>query len=375
LWGNANAPTPQAQPTRDGSYFEIQQVWCNRAASTAEAFATISSSGGLGMRHPVAIADTHAPAAPMAPVSSSRTPRRNRETRPTAEERTVASLIALMEAGTTPWRREWDSCGGGHQVNLFSGYRYRGANPVLLSLSMHSRSSALPFWCGFMEAKAHGLFPRKGSKAAHIMRPLVVRADASEASEEEQVSVLFRPVAVFNASDLIGEDLGSLIAERKAAEAAQLRPEPERLEAAEAVLRAWPVPVIHGGERACYVPAIDRIALPDRRAFHSPAALYATWAHEAIHSTGHPSRLNRDLSGQTGSSAASGRAYAREELVAELGAVLLGDRLEIGSDGVNHAAYLSEWIALLKESPRVLFQVLAEARGAADLICPEPVQG
>ena len=54
---------------------------------------------------------------------------------------------------------------------------------------------------------------------------------------------------------------------------------------------------------------------------------------------------------------------------------MFADRLEIGSDGVNHAAYLSEWIALLKESPRVLFQVLAEARGAADLICPEPLQG
>jgi antirestriction protein ArdC len=68
-------------------------------------------------------------------------------------------------------------------------------------------------------------------------------------------------------------------------------------------------------------------------------------------------------------------AYAREELVAELGAVLLGDRLEIGSDVSHHAAYLAEWIELLKESPRVLFQVLAEARRAADLILPEPARG
>jgi antirestriction protein ArdC len=66
-----------------------------------------------------------------------------------------------------------------------------------------------------------------------------------------------------------------------------------------------------------------------------------------------------------------GRAYAREELVAELGAVLLGDRLEIGSAMANHAAYLSHWVALLKESPRVLLQVLSDARKAADLVCPE----
>ena len=40
---------------------------------------------------------------------------------------------------------------------------------------------------------------------------------------------------------------------------------------------------------------------------------------------------------------------------------------EIGS----HASYLGHWIELLKKSPRVLFQVLSEARQAADLICPE----
>jgi len=57
---------------------------------------------------------------------------------------------------------------------------------------------------------------------------------------------------------------------------------------------------------------------------------------------------------------------AREELVAELGAVLLGDRLEIGSAMANHAAYLGHWIELLKESPRVLLQVLCDARKAAD---------
>jgi antirestriction protein ArdC len=106
------------------------------------------------------------------------------------------------------------------------------------------------------------------------------------------------------------------------------------------------------------MPVPDRIPLPDRAAFHSAGALYATWAHEVIHSTGHSSRLVRDLSGG-------------EELVVELGAVLLGDRLEIGSAMANHAAYLSHWVELLKESPRVLLKVLSDARKAADLVCPE----
>jgi hypothetical protein len=29
-----------------------------------------------------------------------------------------------MEAGTTPWRREWDASTGGHHLNLLTGHRY-----------------------------------------------------------------------------------------------------------------------------------------------------------------------------------------------------------------------------------------------------------
>jgi antirestriction protein ArdC len=291
---------------------------------------------------------------------------------PTAEEKLVASLIELMEAGSAPWRRPWDGTGGGHHVNLLSGQCYGGANPILLTLGMHIRGSSLPFWCGFAEARKLGIFPRKGSKAVHILRPQ--RHSREEPGESGEVTLRswasYRPVAVFNSADLEGEALPALIEARKAAEGVESRPEPERLEAAEAVLGAWPVPVSFGGDRACYLPGIDRIQLPDRASFHSPAAFCATWAHEQIHSTGHESRLKRDLGGAFGKP-----RYTREELVAELvaelGAVLLGDRLEIGSEIESHAAYLGHWIELLKESPKVLFQVLSEARQAADLISPE----
>ena len=181
--------------------------------------------------------------------------------------------------------------------------------------------------------------------------------------------VIFRRVVVFNAADLEGQALGDLISQRQAEAGLGQRSAPERLAAAEAVLGAWQVPVSYGGERACYFPQLDRIQLPERQAFRSAAGFYATWAHEVVHSTGHASRLKRDLSGRMGS-----RAYAREELVAQLGALLLGDRLEIGSGGENHAAYLGHWIALLRASPQVLFHVLGEARQAVELVLPEAVE-
>lgn len=319
----------------------------------------------------------------------------------TAVERLTAALITQMQRGTSPWRQEWDTTSG-HHVNLFSGRRYRGANPILLSLALAARPSRHPYWCGYAEAGAHGLAPRCGVQAVHVLRPqrlhrpaaaaaesrdgaaaassTAVRArrpdvtdqpTAAEAAPPGSTWIRYRPVALFHVDDLEGEGLAGWIAARQQAEHRGRRPAPERLAGAEAVLGRWGVPMSQGGERACYWPADDRIQLPERDRFDSAAAFYATWAHEAIHSTGHASRLGRDLSGRIDGGAEAVRAYAREELVAELGAVLLGDRLEIGSDTANHAAYLNHWIALLQESPLLLLRLLSEARQAVDLICPE----
>ena len=351
------------------------------------------------------------------------TPNRRRPGR--AEDTLVAALIAQMEAGVTPWRRPWDPQGGGHHANLLTGRPYRGANPILLSLGMHRRGSSLPYWCGFVEAQRLGLVPRRGSRGVAILSPqgqgrpagesggpgvsgdnvslptaqgpaiqggsgdtspnsTMVGPKKSESNTIDASSTLapspepggatrvrYRPVTVFNAADLEGDlaakdHLWRLIGQRRALAFQQQRPEVERLAAAETILGNWPVPVEPGGDQACYLPQSDRILLPHREAFHSAAALYATWAHEARHSTGHQSRLGRNLAGAFGSD-----AYAREELVAELGAVLLGDRLEIGSPVQNHAAYLQHWISLLKTTPSLLLRLLGEARQAADLICPE----
>lgn len=308
---------------------------------------------------------------------------------PATDDRLVSSLIALMEQGTAPWRREWDAQQGGHHVNLFSGRCYRGANPILLTIGLHQRGATLPYWCGAGEARSHGLTPKRGSKAVIVVRPQVRRRGSSSEDQgaqpplppgpedgrqredrDERAWVRYQPVPLFNAEDLEGEAWTELIRARQEAAQPLRRSEPERLARADAVLRAWPVSVVHGGGKAFYNPREDRIHLPDRRAFHSGAALYATWAHEALHSTAHETRLGRDLSGELGS-----EAYAREELVAELGAVLLGERLEIGSDVHNHAAYLAEWIQLLRQSPKLLYKVLSEARQAADLISPPQLAG
>ena len=151
-----------------------------------------------------------------------------------------------MQQGVAPWRKPWDGSGGGHHCNLISGHRYRGSNPILLTLGMHIRGSALSFWCGYAEARQLGISPKKGNKAAMILRPqLHQQAEEPEAGQREQADgaegasrswVSYRPVAVFNAADLEGPGLTELVAARQEAAGLQARPEPERLAAAEAVL-------------------------------------------------------------------------------------------------------------------------------------------
>lgn len=296
---------------------------------------------------------------------------------PSAEELLVADLVALMESSDlAPWRREWTGQQGEHR-NFETGQPYRGCNPILLELGSMLRGYTLPLWIGGAQAKAHGWWPRKGCKSVRIVRPQLNRyedeAENIQTGHAEAVTrqwVSFKPVAVFNAADLVGTDEeaeAALQARIREAIGQPLQLAPQaRLDAAEAVLEAWPVPTSWGGTRACYSPTLDQIRMPEAEAFTTREAFAATWAHEQAHSTGHGSRLDRPMSGTQGS-----KAYAREELIAELAAVLIAYRLQIGCQLQNHAAYLKEWAQLLKEEPKALFKVLSDARKAADLIAPE----
>jgi antirestriction protein ArdC len=65
------------------------------------------------------------------------------------------------------------------------------------------------------------------------------------------------------------------------------------------------------------------------------------------------------MSGRFGST-----AYAKEELIAELGSVFLCSTLGIEIDTQQHAAYLQSWIKGLKEDNQFLFKSAASAQRA-----------
>jgi antirestriction protein ArdC len=81
-----------------------------------------------------------------------------------------------------------------------------------------------------------------------------------------------------------------------------------------------------------------------------------------VHWTGHRSRLGRDLSGRFGD-----HAYGAEELVAELGAAFWCAHFgmaQVTRD--DHAAYLADWLRLLRADTRALVSACSHAQHAVD---------
>src|SRR3546814_13955153 len=86
--------------------------------------------------------------------------------------------------------------------------------------------------------------------------------------------------------------------------------------------------------------------MPPAETFRDAESYAATLAHELTHWTRHPSRLDRDL----GRKRWGDEGYAREELVAEIGAAYLCADLGIAPEvRQDHAAYVASWLQVLKD--------------------------
>jgi antirestriction protein ArdC len=105
---------------------------------------------------------------------------------------------------------------------------------------------------------------------------------------------------------------------------------------------------------------------PPKHAFKDAASYYGTALHEAAHSTGHPSRLNRATLTET--YRFGDISYAKEELRAELASVFLAAERGIPHDPEQHAAYVGAWIKTLRADKNEIFRAAHDASRAADFL-------
>jgi antirestriction protein ArdC len=273
-------------------------------------------------------------------------------------------IIDLLEHGTAPWRSDWIRAAR-KPVSLATGKPYRGINHFLLALISEMNGYASPHWLTFRQVAERGGHVRKGEKGSPCFFWKVYGGnDDDEATKDDaekcqgKKRFVARYYTVFNIEQCDGLD-------RPAATLPM--PDIAPVERAEAIVRGYQGPTVeHKGLLPCYMPALDRILMPERSKFFSAEGYYATLFHELVHATAHASRLDRDVE----SPAPFGSEdYSREELVAELGAAFLCSEAGISPPVIeNQAAYLAGWLKALKDDRRAIVVAAAQAEKAVDLI-------
>jgi len=262
-------------------------------------------------------------------------------------------------------------------TNPVTGVTYRGRNAFRLMMTASYNQYDDPRWCTYIQAESKGWHVNKGAQGVLCEKWIYTR---EEVEKDENGKVLYdengnkrtktvpleTPVAnffyVFNANDITGiEPLPKT--EDKTLTDTFLKNYGEEL------LASTKCPILESAQpTACYIPSTDTILMPSKSAFESSKGFLSVVMHEMAHSTGHPDRLNRDLSGTFGT-----ELYAKEELNAEISSMFLQSRLGVEvepdtNDLRRHTNYINSWITLLKNDPNQLFDACSRASKITDYL-------
>ena len=299
-------------------------------------------------------------------------------------------ISMFKNAKISDYKRAWKDDQFFIPLNYDSKQPYRGVNRLLLEENIGIIGSfANPYFLTFKQIKKHGGKLKKGSKGYEVIYysfiysvPAAPNRKALKTTEVSDVIAhlqkynlpesvvkrvpLLRYYRVFNGKDVEGIDF-------KLQEVKIGRAVPDSAsenEAAQLIVENYPNPpaIKHGGNKAYYERIQDLVRMPKVEQFDSVNDYYRTLFHELTHSTRHENRLNREKIsfrfGDTG--------YAKEELVAEFGAVFLSAWAGIlWYNNKNHAAYLKGWNNVIEEAEndnKFIMQAAAAAQKATDYI-------
>jgi len=277
----------------------------------------------------------------------------------------TSQIVEQLERGVVPWARPW-KVDGLAPSNLVSRRPYRGINVFLLGF----RAASTPWWLTFRQAKALGGSVRAGERSTPVIFWRWVDRDergiegTSSGSERrrERLPVL-RYYSVFNLDQTEGIDLAKVPAVDPSAI--------DDVPTAEEIVARFPDPpaIEHLAQpRAFYRPLTDSVTMPPRSAFERTEGYYSTLFHELTHATGHAKRLARPGFDKNHASPFGSEPYAREELVAELGAAFLCGEAGLEPDISNSAAYIDHWRQQLSRDSRLVITAAQQAQRAADFI-------
>ncbi|MCX6272219.1 MAG: zincin-like metallopeptidase domain-containing protein [Bacteroidetes bacterium] len=270
-------------------------------------------------------------------------------------------IANLQTAGS--WQALWEMP---RPVSLL-GYFYNGINFFNLACAEHST----PVWGTFQQIRQNGGHVKKGEAGSIVVfwKPM---KDIDPITLEEKMRYLLRYYYVFNAYQCEFDELGL----KKVAELSQLVDKQENSNtrnAEEIIAHMSQCPaILHPTliDFPHYNITLDTVNMPKQDWYSSLDQYYTTLFHELVHSTGHPSRLNRF---STGAHSSFGKEeYSKEELVAELGASFLAEVAGLKLNVENAAAYIRSWSEKLRDNTSWIVWAAARAEKAANFILGKP---
>ncbi len=269
----------------------------------------------------------------------------------------TAKILAELERGVLPWRKPWD----GARVSPVlprraNGEAYRGVNVIMLWSASITKGFVSPYWLTLKQANQLGAHIRRAERGETVVyygQAAKTNQDESGAGVEERFRFL-KCYTAFNAEQI--EGLPEHFFPPPALD--KLLP----IATHEAWFMRLGIERILTRDVACYMPSKDVIGMPPVSAFDTAEDYAATLNHESVHATMAPHRVGRDMGKRFAKD-----AVAAEELVAEIGASILGAHLSLPPGHiVDHAAYIGYWLAILKDDKRAFLYAAARAQAAVD---------
>lgn len=308
-------------------------------------------------------------------------------------------LEMMMESNVPVWKQPWLFHG---YDKAFNGSGYKGVNTFVTAAARLAYGFESHVW--LTETKINDLNgrvwddkTRKFKKTKHsdkfyykkagYTKRAVPVAFYTQLEEKDPVTKLpvidengnvktfpfLRYFFVYNASDIAGlED--SLCDLEPATRVLSVDESKSALELENELLALYPNPpkVVHNADKASYCPENDTIYMPPVSTFESKEEYFCSFAHELAHSTGHKDRLNRIACSEKDLDEFD---RAKEELLAEIFATLACATFGIEHIVINNAvAYCKEWYNIIKAHTGMLFDAIASADKAYDLIFKDKLE-
>ena len=275
---------------------------------------------------------------------------------------TAMALIKLMETEGMNWTKPWKTTtmNNGQPISIRKR-EYNGINRWILGMEMAINGYTSPVFATFQKWKEVGAKIKKGATSHEVVFfKTLLKTEQNEKGEEEQIKIpLMKTYRVFNADQVEGWK-GNWLTEGE-----EQTQDWKDVELADLIVENSGAEIDHINQnQAFYMPSLDKIVMPKKEQFTDDSGYYGTMFHELVHWTGHSSRLDRKFGARKGND-----NYAKEELVAELGAAMLSAIAKVDAEPrADHAKYLNGWIKGLKDQPKMILTAASKAEKAAQFI-------